>query len=358
MPTASTDAGFEDHQNHDSAANPNDFASSPPPALQLQPDSNGGNSVALLLEQIEEADSITDASQRDTRLLELLRICREELEVAEKENDLATEQLNVAKELFEFATNFLMAPSRTAALNMRLAKKRFSSDLEIGTKRKKSRAGDDYDYGSDLSGEQDNATTDLEGFMARIPENTVYMPSHYKKGGHGMTEELVTQHRDDFYKRMIGLCYDEIDSYEPSVKNMHIKSISQLKESVHIVRHWLTGADGLEATEFRAKHKSWYSKLKSVDGTGIHLRNVDSIGGDTGGTVLCRHSKDGDRSIVYLDVGRVYDAILEIHAVANDHLSRETTKVKCDELYANITDSQVRTFIDTCPVCCSRKIGI
>ncbi len=71
--------------------------------------------------------------------------------------------------------------------------------------------------------------------------------------------------------------------------------------------------------------------------------------------MLCRYNKDGTKSIVYLDVGKVFDALFEIHSVENDHKGKDVVKARVDELYANIPDGQVRTFIETCPICAAKR---
>jgi hypothetical protein len=86
--------------------------------------------------------------------------------------------------------------------------------------------------------------------------------------------------------------------------------------------------------------------------TGIHLRTL----GDEG-MVLCRHSKDGSKSIMYLDVERLFDALFETHSVELGHRGQDATKNLADERYANIPDAQVRHFIETCPVCVGKKKG-
>jgi hypothetical protein len=57
---------------------------------------------------------------------------------------------------------------------------------------------------------------------------------------------------------------------------------------------------------------------------------------------------------VYLDARNVFDALFdalfEIHLVENDHKGKDVAKAHLDELYANIPDGQVRTFIETCPI--------
>ncbi len=80
---------------------------------------------------------------------------------------------------------------------------------------------------------------------------------------------------------------------------------------------------------FRAKYKTFYSRMKPAScnlgrRTGMHLRNINNNINGTDGTVesdgaggggeedaatssyvLCRYNKAGNKSIMYLDVGRV-----------------------------------------------------
>jgi len=82
---------------------------------------------------------------------------------------------------------------------------------------------------------------------------------------------------------------------------------------------------------FRAKYKTFYSRMKPAScnlgrRTGMHLRSISNdsndglVGVDGGGGgggeqqgtssssspyVLCRYNKAGNKSIMYLDVGRV-----------------------------------------------------
>jgi hypothetical protein len=118
----------------------------------------------------------------------------------------------------------------------------------------------------------------------------------------------------------------------------------------------------MDAGAFRAKYKTWYSRMKPVTvnlgrRTGIHLRHIPDETGENVLTVLCRHSKDGSKSLPYLPVDSLFDALFEIHCVELAHRGRDGTKSIADDRYANIPDSQVRCFIDTCPVCLSRKRG-
>lgn len=194
-----------------------------------------------------------------------------------------------------------------------------------------------------------------------LPDNPIVMPPMYTSGG-DMTEEMVASHRDDFYRQLLGINYVDVDSYEPNEKQPNLRSKAQLVEGMHIVENWYTGADGLDMGAFRSKHKTWYTRMKPKSSnagrrTGIHVRALAPTAESEGGeTVLCRYNKDGTKSIVYLDVGKVYDALFEIHSL-HGHCSREYCKAKVDELYANVPDGQVKVFIDTCPICLSKKEG-
>jgi len=180
-----------------------------------------------------------------------------------------------------------------------------------------------------------------------------------------MDEITLSNHREAFYQQLLGLPSSQVDQYVPNEKQPNLRSKSQLVEGMHIVQHWYTGVDGLDVGAFRSKHKTWYTRMKPNSSasnlgrrTGIHVRALSATEDSEGGeTVLCRYSKDGMKSIVYLDVGSVYDALFEIHAVEYEHCSREVCKARVDDLYANIPDGQVKLFIETCPVCAGRKDG-
>ena len=321
------------------------------------------DNAAVLMDQVKAANAIRDESQRDMALLNVLRSCRKELEFAETESGMTAERLTIAKELFDYATKSLVVPHQAEALRElksiatpKSAKKRVAPHIRNFWKRPKT--GDESVDGE--MEERELTAKDIEKLIAHVPTNPIHLPPFHTEGG-GMTSELLAQHRDNFFRQLIGVPASEVESYTPSVKNSNLKSKAQLAESIHIVRNWSTGADGMDASEFRAKHKPWYSRLKpSTENlgrrTGIHLRELEPAEGqEDGGTVLCRYSKDGSNSIVYLDIEKVFDALFEIHAVEFDHRGRDAVKSRLDERYANIPDGQVKFFIDTCPICCSRR---
>jgi hypothetical protein len=177
-----------------------------------------------------------------------------------------------------------------------------------------------------------------------------------------MPAELVDQHREAFYQKLLNCSVADLPNYTVplSDKSANLKTKAQLAEWIYITQNWNTGADGLDAGAFRAKYKNWYSRMKPVTvnlgrRTGIHLRHI--IEGDTALTVLCRHSKDGSKSLPYLPIDLLFDALFEIHSIELCHRGRDATKNLVDDRYANIPDAQVRYFIETCPLCVGRKRG-
>lgn len=230
---------------------------------------------------------------------------------------------------------------------------------------------------------------------------------------------MVAAHRNDFYVRLTKGEADAstIDDWNPPPNNANLKSAGQLREWMHVARHWNTGADGLDAGAFRARHKTWYSRMKPASynlgrRTGIHLRTTTEDGGKDGKetTVLCRYNKAGTKSVVYLEVGKVsacgrgalgtkkdlrgclrlcvrerylalrfsiafkptnppppvsrfvprrkrqlFDALFQIHALELNHRGRDATKNLADARYANVPDGTVRAFLETCPICAIRR---
>ena len=181
----------------------------------------------------------------------------------------------------------------------------------------------------------------------------------------------------------------------------------------------------MDVGTFRSKHKTFYSRMKPASchlgrRTGMHLRkwnnnnsendnegedgsvgnmlgNGSNDGEEDGATssssavFLCRYNKAGNKSIMYLDLGRVsysffyivdpldislrlrrhhlmehilycfpplcqlFDALFEIHVIELNHRGRDATKNLADERYANIPDGTVRAFLDNCPICNAKR---
>jgi hypothetical protein len=203
-----------------------------------------------------------------------------------------------------------------------------------------------------------------------VPTNAVRVPATYASGdvsnaAHVMTTEDVALHREGFYRKILGISAMEVEEFVPNPSQANLRSRCQLTNGIYIVRHWHTGTDGLSVEAFRSMHKSWYTKLKSPKSnlgrrSGIHVRTIhpsSSDGDDDGGEdVLCRFTKDGTRSVVYLDVTQLYDALFEIHCLECDHAGGvNAMKVRVAEMYANLPEGQVKAFIDTCPVCIRKR---
>ena len=151
---------------------------------------------------------------------------------------------------------------------------------------------------------------------------------------------------------------------DPPPNNANWKSREQLDGWMDIVRHWDTGRDGMDAGAFRARHKTFYSRMKPAScnlgrRTGMHLREATAeVAGSAApatATVLCRYNKAGNRSTLYLAVDQLFDALFELHSLELSHRGRDATKTLADERYANLPDATIRAFLDTCPICSARR---
>lgn len=295
------------------------------------------------------------------------------MEDAEAESAAAQSRLHEAKDMFDTTARMLAQTSSTTSWNSYGKRSSTSSINEHMEKRAKS-STDTPDYGIGTA-EENHTAPKIEAANAQqqpvvtIPTNTIHMPKTFHSlhnGENNMPEQAVTMHREQFYQKLLGTASTaEWENYLPNPSQANLRSKSQLLEGIHIVRHWETGADGLDSAQFRAKHKNWYSKMKPVTQnlgrrTGIHIRTLEPAEGEMAAseTVLCRYSSDCQRSIPYLSVPQIYDAIAEIHFVEqNQHFRgyNSALKARCDELYANIPQGQVQIFLETCPLCAEKR---
>ncbi|KAL7519571.1 hypothetical protein ACHAWX_004331 [Stephanocyclus meneghinianus] len=315
------------------------------------PDEFRSHGLKLL---VSAAGRIKDKANRELALLTALRSCREELEAAKFESEAADKRLEEVKNVYDLATRVLAG--YTPFEQRTVKKKTPGIDGGQAAKRIKIKR-ESTDLTADPTADVD--TTDhgpKNEEEVPLPTNPIILPQQYTEAKN-MPPELVAEHKEAFYQKLLHCSVSDLPSYIPPHTSANLKSKTQLAEWIYIARNWNTGADGMDAGAFRAKYKTWYSRMKPVTvnlgrRTGIHLRTLPDDG-----TVLCRHSKDGSKSIVYLDVERLFDALFEIHSVELGHRGRDATKNLADERYANIPDAQVRHFIETCPVCLGKKKG-
>mmetsp|Transcript_5427 Transcript_5427/g.12354 ORF Transcript_5427/g.12354 Transcript_5427/m.12354 type:complete len:434 (+) Transcript_5427:52-1353(+) len=346
-------------------------------AAAVPPSSSSPQNLDLKV-VLQISSKIKDKCSRDRALLMALRNSRRELEEAESANNHANDRLASAKEVYTVCARLLAGYT---PLEDRAGGGKKKGQVAIGTTEanvsiKLEPAGasccaamDEIDAVTQMQNaaifEAEAATAAMtprikgqvqpEGQNVILPTNDIYLPEYFTAGG-TMDENIASQFRQSFYlhitKGQSGA--STIDNWKPPPNNANLKSRTQLEEWIHIATHWNTGADGLDAGAFRAKHKTWYSRMKPVSynlgrRTGIHLREVGGM------MVLCRYNKAGNKSTVYLDVGRLFDALFQIHALELNHRGRDATKNLADERYANIPDATVRAFLDTCPVCSARR---
>ena len=320
-------------------------------------DAPAGDTTHGLKLLVTAAGEIKDKGDRDASLLAALRSCRTELEEAKRESDAAARRFDEIKHVYDLATRVLAGYT---PLEERIAMKQKSRRESENGASKRARVKRESSAGVD----GDVVMTDeAKEPPVEVPEptNPITMPTIHTTA-FNMPAELVDQHKEAFYQRLLNCSVADLETYTPSANSANLKSKAQLAEWIYIAQNWNTGADGLDAGAFRAKYKTWYSRMKPVTvnlgrRTGIHLRHIPDETGENALTVLCRHSKDGSKSLPYLPIDSLFDALFEIHAVELSHRGRDATKTVADDRYANIPDAQVRHFIETCPVCLTRKSG-
>jgi len=308
---------------------------------------------------VKSAAQLPDGRVRDAALLEALRMCRREMEDAESESHAARIRLIEAKDKFDSIATLLSGGSSSKASHLNMARGLAKINMRARARASSSSLADGG-TGGDRA-----ATSSLDPLPTQTPTNPIRKPAIHMSsdaGTHIMTKEAVTAHRESFYQKILGVSASEAEDYVPGPSQANLRSKAQLAEGIHIVQNWDTGADGLDAVSFRSMHKSWYTKMKSPKPnlgrrTGIHVRTQESSPeGDEGEAVLCRHSKDGTKSTLYLDVTQLYDALFEIHCLEFNHAGGvNVVKSRVAELYANVPEGQLRAFLETCPVCIERR---
>ncbi|KAL7439756.1 hypothetical protein ACHAXH_004788, partial [Discostella pseudostelligera] len=332
-----------------------------------------------LMAAVESAAQLPNGAKRDAALIEALRTCRKELDDAKRECYAARLRVSEAKDKFDSLAIILAGIDPSTYLSSSS-----TSDLIIGDgsgdastvkrgapcspNRQSNEKLPKLSSPSSMTSMEDGGGMDIPA--TPIPTNPIHIPARYT--GYSTTpseQAMIDTHRDNFYRKLLGIPATEIENYTPPPTQANLRSKSQLDEGIHIARHWDTGDDELDAAAFRSRHKTWYSKMKPVTRdvgrrTGIHLRTLEptlqsppsSHGFRDGETFLCRYNKNGTKSILYIDVTQLFDALFEIHCLEQNHVrGNNAVKLRVDELYANITDGQVKTFLDTCPVCIERR---
>ncbi|KAL3826480.1 hypothetical protein ACHAXA_004317 [Cyclostephanos tholiformis] len=291
--------------------------------------------------RISQAASLLDPSERDAALISALRGVTAELEAAEEDHARATDRLETARELFDWATGALSGYSKTK--NYEAAAPLEQSQGQCGRKRK---GGGDSTFNDEQVARM-KFTNPVEGPLS--------FPS--PASGGGMTDAQIEQHKDAFYMKLCGVPYSELGTFTPPATMANLKTRAQLDEFIHIATHWDTGTDKLSVMDFRRQHKIFYTKMKNVKEnigrrTGHHVRDV--VGSD-GRKAFCQCGKN-DESLVYISLEELYDAIFEVHCLMG-HRGWNATKNFANFKYANIPLEQVRFFIETCPACLSKRMG-
>ena len=285
---------------------------------------------------IQIASNMKDKSEREQVLLKALKAASRELNEAEIANKQANERVTAARELYNLCAQLLSGytPLETTRLS---GKKRglFESSVggSVGATQDVEEGGNAYELqqsttvgmlkteeGSTLLAAPPIKPEEGDEGNIILPTNEVHLPEYYTEGG-GMDASTVQQFRDNFYRSLTKNQANStnIDTWVPPSGNANLKSKAQLQEWIYIATNWNTGTADLDAGSFRAKHKAFYARMKPVTShlgrrTGMHLRQVEvhqPDGSKSMMTVFCRYNKAGDKSTVYLDVGRVRGLVLQ-----------------------------------------------
>jgi len=305
-----------------------------------EPPAQAGEPISLADHKlrISHAASLPDPSERDAALISALRGVSAELEAAEEDHIRATERLETARELFDLATGALSGYSK---------KKDCKADADQPRRQRGRKRKGGENYFDDEEADRMRFTNPNEGPLSFPPPAI----------GGGMTHAQIVEHRDAFYMKLCGVPYSELGSFTPPATMVNLKSRAQLDEFVYIADHWETGTAEFNVMDFRRQHKVFYTKMKNVKEnigrrTGHHVRE---IAGSDGRKAFCQHGKN-DESLMYISMEDLYDAIFEVHCLTG-HRGWQASKNMANMKYANIPQEQIRFFIETCPLCLSRKSG-
>ncbi len=323
--------------------------------------------------RISNAAQLPAGPDRDAALLSSLRSISTELVAAEETHARAAKRVTLTKQLFDWAASALSGYSKNHD---------FIQGEESVDERKSRAAGensivkiaDEEGYGV-VYDDDDNYQ------QFKLPASGPILPILPAISGGGLSAAQVIAHRDAFYRKLCNVSPAELSSYTPPQSLVNMKSRSQLDQYIYIASHWENGTESMDVMEFRRQHKSFYTKMKLTKEnigrrTGHHLRDiatgmiVNISGNDNNNRntmeigrrkAFCQYGRNG-ASLMYLCVEELYDAIFEIHCVANNprgshhsHRSALQCKKICKMRYANVPQEQIKVFFETCPICSSPK---
>jgi hypothetical protein len=168
---------------------------------------------------VTTAGELKDKAHRDAALLDALRNCRAELDDAKRENDAAEKRLEEIKNVYNLATRVL---SGYTPLDEKLAvhkpKSRRESSDNGSVKRVK------HEASVSLNGEVSDMVVEEEPpAEVQLPTNPISMPSP-QTITFNMTTELVDEHREAFYQKLLNCSVAELPNYTPSLNSANLKS--------------------------------------------------------------------------------------------------------------------------------------
>ena len=272
---------------------------------------------------------------RDAVLLARLRSAASQLESAEADAARAQSRLQDARDLYTKTTELLSGVTDVAW-------------MPAGEKLRK--------RGRKRKGEEEEGDADYDERFVPPVEGPL-LPPMIAIGGGGLTESEVRAHRVAFYEKLTAAPFEELENYVPPPTMPNLRTRAQLEEYAYVAKHWDTGTEAEDVKTFRRRYKSFYTKMKASNEnvgrrTGHHLR---PLAGSIDREVYCRYGKNGE-SLMYVAVEDLYDAIFEIHTLKG-HRGWQSCKKLANLKYANLPQDQIRIFLETCPLCLTRKKG-
>ena len=164
--------------------------------------------------------------------------------------------------------------------------------------------------------------------------------------GTGMQEQL--DFRAVFEKTAFGIVREASTGLpvSPPITAKTSKSRTKVErdKQVFILRHWDTGAEGLNATEFHANYYKWHKNWKSYSVT----TNVD------GEPTLWHTCGKTHKKSRVVNIEQVFDIVTQYHKRVG-HLAIDSAHNSFKDYYSNIARQLVKIYCELCPVCCENQ---
>lgn len=326
---------------------------------------------------ISNAVQLPAGPERDAALLSALRSISTELAAAEEYHARSAKRVAMTKQLFDWAAGELSGYSKD---DYSVAKHELSRGKKAVVDVTIPRGDENTNTSGNCADEKCHGVFgDNDDYhQYKLPSTGPIPPILLAISGGGLSPDQVIAHRNAFYRKLCNVSPAELSSYTPPQSLVNMKSRSQLDQYIFIASHWETGTESMDVMAFRRQNKTFYTKMKfSKENlgrrTGHHVRDIARSAITNNGDentpseigrrkAFCQHGKN-DESLMYLCVEELYDAIFDIHCMANTagdghhhhHRPALICKKICNMRYANVPQEQIKVFVDTCPICSSSR---